>query len=368
MTRHFCRLYFLFLSLTLMGIVANGQGNLTARAGNGQPGATGSEESDRTRDGLLGPVRRVRTEVVKVSMVDGKLTDNGKRLVLEMAEYDLKGTKTQNQYFPISGAPPTGREVYKYDDKGNISEMTLMGADGSLISKEGYKYEYDSLGNWVKMTTSVAVVENGRISFEPTEVTYRGIFYYLDASMTRMLEPAGSASTTAKAGNIPAADGNNLNAKSNSSNTESKSVNALPPSIRSVRLTSQPVQPLMPDLRNVNFVASQRVSVAETDAPPAPRSATTPVSGGVLNGQAISLPSPAYPDAARRMQVVGQVRVEVVLDENGKVVSARALSGPAMLRDVSVQAAYRAKFTPTKLSGQPVKVTGMIVYNFTAPR
>jgi hypothetical protein len=125
-------------------------------------------------------------------MVDGKLADNGKRALLETSEYDLKGAKILNQYFPSERNPrQPGARPTSYDDKGNISEMTLMGTDGSLISKETYNYDYDSLGNWVKMTSSVAVVENGRISFEPSEVTYRTIFYYLDASMTRMLEGPG---------------------------------------------------------------------------------------------------------------------------------------------------------------------------------
>jgi hypothetical protein len=47
----------------------------------------------------------------------------------------------------VSGATLTGREVYKYDDKGNISEMTLLNADGSLLSKEVYKYEFDPIGS-----------------------------------------------------------------------------------------------------------------------------------------------------------------------------------------------------------------------------
>jgi protein TonB len=59
--------------------------------------------------------------------------------------------------------------------------------------------------------------------------------------------------------------------------------------------------------------------------------------------------------------------VEVVIDENGKVVSAKAVSGPVVFRDNAVQAALRAKFTPSKLSGQPVKVTGKIIYNFRMP-
>jgi protein TonB len=89
-----------------------------------------------------------------------------------------------------------------------------------------------------------------------------------------------------------------------------------------------------------------------------------PVSGGVLNGIALSLPSPAYPETARRLRTSGVVTVEVVVDETGKVISAVATSGPSLLRDVAVQAALRARFSPTKLSGQPVKVSGLINYKF----
>ncbi len=99
--------------------------------------------------------------------------------------------------------------------------------------------------------------------------------------------------------------------------------------------------------------------------PPAPRPILKPVSGGVLNGNAISLPSPNYPDQARRMRVSGAVTIEVVIDETGRVISAQATSGPLALREVAVQAALKARFSPTKLSGQPVKVAGTINYKFT---
>ncbi|HVI72933.1 MAG TPA: energy transducer TonB, partial [Pyrinomonadaceae bacterium] len=71
-----------------------------------------------------------------------------------------------------------------------------------------------------------------------------------------------------------------------------------------------------------------------------------------------------YPETARRMRTQGTVVVEVVLDETGKVVSANATSGPPMLRDAAVLAALKARFSPTKLSGQPVKVAGVINYKF----
>ena len=167
----------------VLSAAASAQSNLTAKAGSA-PAAAPAVESDRSRDGLIGPVRRVRTEVAKLSTADGRQAE-GKHVVVEVVAYDIKGNKIENQYFPIAGATLTGKEVYKYDEKGNISEMTMLNPDGTLLSKEIYKYEFDFLGNWNKMTTSVAVVDSRGITFEPTEVTYRSIMYYLDENMVR---------------------------------------------------------------------------------------------------------------------------------------------------------------------------------------
>jgi TonB family protein len=351
------------LSLTVAIVTTHGQTNLTAKVNGFQPANAAdaaSGESDRARDGLVGPVRRVRTEIVKLTNVGGKSVEDAKRVLLETAEYDLKGGKTQNQYFPVAGASLTGREVYKYDDKGNISEMTLVSADGALVSKEVYKYEYDSVGNWVKMTTAVAVVESGRIGYEPSEVTYRSIFYYLDASMAKMLDSSAPASDSKSAKTENKSSGN-------PSVTESKGA-ALPPSTSLDKLKAGAVQPVAANLQVLSD-ANKRIAIADNEAPPAhPRQLLKPISGGVLNGMALTLPPPSYPDVARRTHIEGTVQVEVVVDETGKVISARVLSGPALLRDAASQAAFRAHFSPTKLSGLPVKVTGMINYNFTLPR
>jgi protein TonB len=91
------------------------------------------------------------------------------------------------------------------------------------------------------------------------------------------------------------------------------------------------------------------------------------ISGGVLNGKAISLPKPPYPPAAKAVRAGGSVSVQVLIDENGSVVSASAVSGHPLLRSAAVAAARGARFSPTKLSGQPVKVSGVITYNFVAP-
>jgi Ca-activated chloride channel homolog len=90
----------------------------------------------------------------------------------------------------------------------------------------------------------------------------------------------------------------------------------------------------------------------------------TPISGGVLNSKAISLPRPTYPAAAKSAGTSGKVVVEVTIDEDGKVVEARAVSGHPMLQQAAVQAARLAKFSPATLSGQPIRVTGTISYTF----
>jgi protein TonB len=112
--------------------------------------------------------------------------------------------------------------------------------------------------------------------------------------------------------------------------------------------------------------APTKIDIAEPppEAPKAPPRA--PISGGVLNGKAISLPKPAYPPIARQAHASGTVVVQVTIDENGNVISARAVSGHPLLQAVAVGAARGARFSPTKLSGQPVKVTGVITYNFVA--
>jgi len=129
-------------------------------------------------------------------------------------------------------------------------------------------------------------------------------------------------------------------------------------------------QVAMPSGPGSGNVVSAPAKVNIADEPPPPEAKPTPprapISGGVLNGKAISLPKPAYPPIAKAAHASGTVVVQVLIDENGSVVSAKAISGHPLLQAVAVGAARQAKFSPTKLSGQPVKVTGVIQYNFVA--
>ncbi|MFL6335236.1 MAG: energy transducer TonB [Pyrinomonadaceae bacterium] len=111
--------------------------------------------------------------------------------------------------------------------------------------------------------------------------------------------------------------------------------------------------------------------VEVSDEPPPPPPAPTPppkpktiVSGGVLNGKAISKPQPTYPPIAKAARAAGTVTVQIVVDESGRVISASAVSGHPLLQQAAVAAARQARFSPTLLSGQPVKVSGVITYNF----
>lgn len=85
---------------------------------------------------------------------------------------------------------------------------------------------------------------------------------------------------------------------------------------------------------------------------------------GVINGRATYLPKPNYPPAAIAVNATGQVNVQVLIDERGNVISATAISGHPLLKAVAEAAARQAKFSPTLLSQTPVKVTGVITYNF----
>ena len=104
--------------------------------------------------------------------------------------------------------------------------------------------------------------------------------------------------------------------------------------------------------------------------PPAPDPRPAPpkvlnVSQGVLRGNAISLPQPTYPAIAKQIKLQANVSVQILIDEMGKVISAEVLSGHPLLNTEAKRAAMQARFTPTKLSGNPVKVSGVIVYKFS---
>jgi periplasmic protein TonB len=104
--------------------------------------------------------------------------------------------------------------------------------------------------------------------------------------------------------------------------------------------------------------------------PPRPTPAPTPkpiqkISSGVLPGLAIKKPAPPYPPIARAARASGAVLIQVLISEDGRVEDAQVQSGHPLLRDAALQAAKQWVFRPTTLSGVPVKVQGVLTFNFT---
>lgn len=142
----------------------------------------------------------------------------------------------------------------------------------------------------------------------------------------------------------------------------------VPPSAKAPVAEALTVKPAADD--NVATKQDDNVATKQDEADRA-RNTTepgrAPISGGVLNGKAISLPAPEYPAIARQARASGAVAVQVTIDESGGVISAHAVSGHPLLQAAAVAAARQARFSPTSLMGEPVKVTGVIVYHFGEP-
>ena len=165
-------------------------------------------DSTKEQDGLVGAVRRVRTESAKIDNDSAE----GPRELIELTTYSLKGNRIENVSYPVSD-PVVGKQEYKYDDRGNITEMTVRNGQGSILSREAYNYEFDDVGNWIKMVTSLVVFENGKLKREPVESTYRTISYYFTDAVAKIVE------TAVKSVDLPAP------ASSNAENFEQPNVN-----------------------------------------------------------------------------------------------------------------------------------------------
>jgi len=110
-----------------------------------------------------------------------------------------------------------------------------------------------------------------------------------------------------------------------------------------------------------------RVEVDNGTPPPTltpPKPTLQRVSSVVLSSKALSLPQPPYPIMAKQIGLHGAVSIQILVDEQGRVLSAQVVSGHPILSGPAREAALRARFTPTILNGQPVKIQGVITYNF----
>jgi TonB family protein len=122
-------------------------------------------------------------------------------------------------------------------------------------------------------------------------------------------------------------------------------------------------------VRYTNFAPSRatlkvtEVAEATSDNPDASNIAK-PVDVGQLNSKAVDLPKAVYSEEAKRLKATGKINVKVIVDENGKVISAVALNGQKVLRDAAEEAARQAVFKPMTQNGITVRVSGILTYEF----
>ncbi|MEP6743087.1 MAG: TonB family protein [bacterium] len=339
---------------------------------------THTKSSDREQDGLNGPVRRVRVETSKIVVKDGTPTE-GPRVVRGITTYDINGHKIDSVAHPVEGSAPIGKEQYRYDNKGNITEMVVRADDGSILSKEIYQYEFDELGNWRKMTTSVAVYENGTLSVEPVEVTFRMITYYYANAINKIMASTSQPSSVSapspplisrerisglqSTGTVTAAGESTTNNKE----TATVAVHRTDNSISGNKTASIPSSSL-PD----NITAAKNGSKAAETA--SASFETPPVSPGnvplnhiseaALRTAAILLPQPELPSAAELNGQNGRVEVQIVIDEQGRVTNVKGASANQLLNKAAEAAALKARFSPVKLSPTPARLLGVITYYF----
>jgi TonB family protein len=108
-----------------------------------------------------------------------------------------------------------------------------------------------------------------------------------------------------------------------------------------------------------NDKANEYLERADKNSP------SEPVNKGVLQGVAIYRVQPDYPIEARKYRVHGSVLVQVVVDQCGRVITAKGVNGHVELVSAALRAAKKWRFAPTRLGGRPVKVIGTITFNFT---
>ena len=173
--------FLLWISMLTLSVPVRAQvANVSTRA------AITVLDSTKEQDGLAGSVRRVKTETARIELKDGRPVEGPPQLV-EITTYGIKGNRIENTSYPI-GSSVVGKEEYKYDARGNITEMTVRDDRGAILSREAYSYEFDKFGNWTKMVTNLLVFENGELKREPVEVSYRTLTYYFDDSIARIVD------------------------------------------------------------------------------------------------------------------------------------------------------------------------------------
>jgi TonB family protein len=288
----------------------------------------------------------------------------------------VKGKRIDNTYYPIASGSSQGREEYKYDQKGNVIDLTVRGKSGSVLSHQIFKYEFDDAGNWIKVTAAVEVFQQGKLSFQPAEVTYRTITYYPDSNMAKLAGRSKPSSPQKEltAGEIVRHDDATPSARARGGTGHSVPLkgalppgSSTPPRAADHGLSTAAVNPTPSGATRDKKDSESGGAKIHSESPgtSGQRPVSRRVDSGSFGRSLLNFPLPEYPEEAKRARVSGTVNVEVVIDGTGKVIGARVLDGPGVLQEAAVQAARQAAFSRKFVSGKPVESTAIITYKFT---
>ncbi|MDQ1612077.1 MAG: hypothetical protein QOG00_2008 [Pyrinomonadaceae bacterium] len=299
--------------------------------------------SNRRQDGLRGLVRRLRTEIAKVTFGMGGPVE-GRRSLLELTAYDTSGKRVDNKTYPVVSST-LGQETHEYDEQGHLLRTTVRNERGVVLGRTEYSYEFDAAGNWVKMTSSVVVSESGRQRLEPVEVTYRTIVYYSggDDGVPTLAEDARADSPTALA---PAVEDSFPQSEFVAGSHEGVVAPASPPASAYPQVERR----------------RERDSTTRRAWRQKPTSCRT---SGCSMIRLSACRNPRTRSTGDGLRTPITVTVKVVIDETGRVIYSRAVEGPQALRRVAEDAALRAGFLPFRAGRQPFKAKGLLSYSFS---
>ena len=332
-------------------------------------------KSDREYNGLKGKVHSVIAQSARLSNKDGQWVEGQPQLsynesydeqgnLTERISFDYRGNMSEQLTYSVIGgdktakikyfhhdydpppemAPPPAADAkprdprydqrYKYRYAGNKVEMTLYYSDGSAGTRT--VKTFDEKGNEVKWEL---YTRDGKLNFsseskydekgDEVETTY----YHADGRVS-----SSYRYTDDEVGR----DGNWIKRKA----WQSKDGKA-------------EFVPYQVERRTISYYGQDAaIQPGKGGLPKVIR-----LSEGVLKGRAIKRAAPAYPPGLVGM-VAGEVLIEVTVDEQGNVISAKGISGDKTLADLAIEAVKQWKFTPMKMAGEPVKMIGRIRFSF----
>ena len=89
-----------------------------------------------------------------------------------------------------------------------------------------------------------------------------------------------------------------------------------------------------------------------------------PVGGDVKPAKLLNAVSPVYPSLAKSQHVAGDVKVDALIDANGRVTTMKVVSGPTLLHQAAMDALRQWKYQPATLDGKPVSMHLTVTLQF----